>query len=136
MAMTENDANAAPATPVANLRETRKEMAAARKRHPAGKQAPAKAPAEAPAKAPAKKAAPTATKPAGLRWTFPNGKDEFKDGKTQIAPFGKGELAILRSGEAWKAVYRVNGKVTETLAEGSFGKCYNAAVKHAKGAAA
>jgi hypothetical protein len=127
MAMNENTTQA-PATPVANLRETRKEMAAARKRHPAGKQAPAKAPAEAPAK----KAAPKATKPAGLHWTFPNGKDEFKDGKTQIAPFADGELAILRSGEQWHAVYRVNGKVAETLAEGSFGKCYNAAVRRSR----
>lgn len=123
-----NPTTAAPATSVANLRETRKEMAAARKRHPAGKQAPVKAPA----KAPAKKAAPTATKPAGLRRTFPNGKDEFKDGKTQIAPFGKGELAIERSGEQWRAVYRVNGTVAESLAEGSFGKCYTAAVKRSR----
>jgi hypothetical protein len=57
------------AAPVANLRAARKELAAAKQRHPAGKAAPAKkAPAKkAPAKAPAK-AAPKvpSTK---VRWT-------------------------------------------------------------------
>lgn len=120
------------------LRAARKEQAQAREaakdRHPAGKQAPAKAPAK---KAPAKALAAKATKTAGLRWTFPNGKDEFKDGKTQIAPFAHGELAIERSGEKWRAVYRVSGKVVETLAEpGSFGRAYNACTRYAKGAAA
>jgi hypothetical protein len=114
------------------LRAAKREQAQARQaakdRHPAGKQAPAKAPA--------KKAAPKAAKPAGLRWQFPNGKDEYPDGKTQGAPFGDGELAILRAGDGWKAIYRVNGKIAETLATGSFGKCYTACTRHAKGAAA
>jgi hypothetical protein len=96
--------------PVANLRETKKELAAAKQRHPAGKQAPAK------------KAAPAAAR-VSLKWTFPNGKDEFKDGKTQIAPFADGELAILKAGDGWKAVYRVKGRKELLLAEGGFGKC-------------
>jgi hypothetical protein len=74
---------------------------------------------------------------ATLRWQFPEPKDKYKDGKVQVAAYGDGELAILRSGEKWTAVYRVNGKVVETLAEpGSFGKAYNACTKRNKGAAA
>lgn len=123
---------------VPNLRETRKAMAAAKRRHPAGK-APAKAPAKAVTVTP--KAAPKAVtvtdKPARatLRWQFPNGKDEFKDGKTQYADFDGGQLGIERSGDAWRAVYKV-GKKETLLAEGTFGKCYNACTRHAKGAAA
>jgi hypothetical protein len=56
--------------PVLNLRETRKQIAAARRNHPAGKQTPAKAPAKkAPAKAPAKKAAPAKPATPKVRWT-------------------------------------------------------------------
>jgi hypothetical protein len=123
---------------VPNLRETRKAMAAAKRRHPAGK-APAKAPAKAAPKPAAKAAAKQGDKPARatLRWQFPEPKDKYKDGKVQVAAYGDGELAILRSGEKWTAVYRVNGKVVETLAEpGSFGKAYNACTKRNKGAAA
>ena len=131
--MTENQ-TPTPEAP-ANLAAARKEQAAAKKRHPAGSKTPAKAPAKkAPAKAPAKKV--VAERPASLRWTFPNGRDEFKDGKTQIAPFGQGELAILKAGDGWKAVYREKGKKEQLLAEGAFGKCYNACTKHAKGVAA
>jgi hypothetical protein len=61
--------NATQAPKVSNLRETRREMAEARKRHPAGKAAPAKAPAK---KAPAKKAA-AKTGAAKLRWQFADG---------------------------------------------------------------
>jgi hypothetical protein len=129
--------------PVSNLRTARKEQAQARAAskaaHPAGskaKPAPAKTQAGKPAPKPAAKKAPakkTGERPATLRWTFPNGKDEFKDGKTQIAPFANGELAIERADEKWRAIYRVNGKVVETLAEpGSFGRAYNACTAFAK----
>jgi len=122
--MSENTTQA-PATPVANLRETRKQMAEAKKRHPSTAAKP---------KAPAKKAEPTRTT---LRWVFPEGKDRYKDGKVQVAAFGDGELAILRSGEKWTAVFRKAGKVVETLAEpGSFGRAYSAATRYAKGQAA
>jgi hypothetical protein len=117
--------------PTTGLRAARKEIAAQRK--------PAKAPAK---KAPAKKAAPakkvaakkTAT-PAGpkLRWTI---VADHANGKEQTAQFGGGELAIVKAGDGWKAVYRVDGKVRETLAEGGFGRCYDAAVKHSKAGAA
>lgn len=54
---------------VANLRAARKEMAASKAAHPAGKQTPAKAPAKQPAKkAPAKKAAPKVPSNK-VRWT-------------------------------------------------------------------
>ena len=52
----------------------------------------------------------------------------------QIAPFGGGELAIVPAGDGWKAVFR-QGKAETLLAEGSFGKCYNACVAHSKSAA-
>ena len=108
------------------LRAAKREQAQARR---TAKKAPAK---KAPAKkAPAKK---TAT-PAGpkLRWTI---VAEHANGKEQTAQFGGGELAIVKAGDGWKAVYRVDGKVLETLAEGGFGRCYDAAVKHSKAGAA
>jgi hypothetical protein len=55
--------------PVANLRDTKKEMAAAKRRHPAGKQAPAKAPA--------KKASDKAS--TKIRWTADGEKDAKGD---------------------------------------------------------
>jgi hypothetical protein len=59
-----------PTPTVANLRETRREMAAAEQRHPAGSKAPVKTPAKAPAaRAPAKKA-PAKTVTPKLRWTL------------------------------------------------------------------
>jgi hypothetical protein len=129
--MTENT-NAAPV----GLRQARKEQAAAKAAskaaHPAGKQTPAK-------KAPAKKApAKAADKPTRttLRWVFPEGRDTYPDGKVQVAPYGAGELAILKDGDGWKAVYREGGKVVETLATGAFGKCYGACTRRAKGQAA
>jgi sRNA-binding protein len=64
MSMTQSKP-ALPAPGIPNLRETRRQIAEAKKRHPAGKQAPAaKALATAPAKAPATKVAKTPEKPA------------------------------------------------------------------------
>jgi hypothetical protein len=92
-------------------------------------------------KAPAKKAAPKqvtakpaakADTPTKLRWTVLEGERGQKGGTEQTAPYKHGELAILRAGDAWKAVYR-EGKAETVLAEGSFGKAYAACVGHAKG---
>jgi hypothetical protein len=131
------------ATP--NLRETRKEQAQARRAKAPAKKAALKpastaggaTSSEAPgqARTPAKKPAAATTPSPKLRWTFPNGKDEYGDGKTQVAAFGDGELVIERSGEKWQALYRVDGKTVEALAEGSFGKAYSAAVKRSREAA-
>jgi hypothetical protein len=64
-----------PTNSVPNLRETRKEQAAARRGHPAGKAAPAKAGAPKPA---AKKRADATAAPK-LRWSYPEGRDNRKD---------------------------------------------------------
>jgi hypothetical protein len=85
------------AAPVANLREARKEMAAAKRRHPAGKQAPAKAPAKKlPAKAPAKKAAAKAT--TKVRWTR---LQEGTGAVEQDATFGGHTWQIRRADGGW-----------------------------------
>ncbi len=98
----------------------------------ARKAAPAK---KAPAKAAAKPAQkPAADKPAStkLRWVFPEGFAERpKTGQTAVA--GDREYAMLPDGEAWKATVKQDGKTT-TLAEGKFGKCYNAITAHNKAA--
>src|ERR1700739_1705470 len=103
----------------AGLRAARKEQASARQaakdRHPAGKQAPAKAPAK---KAAPKAAKPAADKPAStkLRRVFPEGfENKDKTGQTAVA--GDREYALLPDGEAWKATVKQGGKTT-TLAEG------------------
>jgi hypothetical protein len=107
------------------LRQARQEMAAAKRA--AKPSAPAK---KAPAKkAPAKKAAAAGPK---LRWTVVK---EHQGGKEQTAAFDSGELAIVRAGQAWRAVYRVDGTVRETLAEGTFGKCYGACTTRSKAGA-
>jgi hypothetical protein len=70
-----------------------------------------------------------------LRWTFPNGKDEYDDGKTQFAPspFG-GSYAITGETGSWTARYTdVEGNEHVLSENGSFGKAYNACVKHHKG---
>ena len=83
---------------VANLRAARKEMAAAKQRHPAGKQTPAKAPAKkAAAKAPAKRAAPKvpSTK---VKWT----RLEDKTGAVeQDASCGGRTWKLRRKDDGW-----------------------------------
>jgi hypothetical protein len=74
---------------IANLATTRKEQAAAKTAHPAGKATPAK---KAPARAPAKKAAPV---PAGskLRWTL----DGERNAKGAVAQHAETSEAPTRS---------------------------------------
>jgi hypothetical protein len=109
----------------ANLRQSRKELAAMTKAPAKTRKAPAKKPAGKPAGLPAT---------AKLKWSFPEGYD--KRGETgQSAPFGGGELAIAPYGEKWTATYTRSGKQT-VLAEGAFGKCYAACIGYAKGVAA
>jgi hypothetical protein len=109
------------------LRAARAEQAAARRA--------AKAPAKkAPAKAPAKKAAAKAAGTAKLRWTIHKEYDT-PAGKDQSAAFGGGELAIERTGEGYRAVFK-KGTSEKVLAEtGSFGRAYTACTAHAKAAA-
>jgi hypothetical protein len=91
--MTENNG-----APVANLAAARKEQAAARRAHPAGKKAPAKAPAKkAAAKAPAKKAAPKVPSNK-VRWT----RLEDKTGAVeQDASCGAITWQLRRKDDGW-----------------------------------
>jgi hypothetical protein len=96
--MTENPNGAAP---VLNLRETRKQIAASKRAHPAGKQAAKKTPAKKAAKAPAKKAAPKpAAKAAStkVRWR----RLEDKSGAVeQDATYGGVTWQIRRADGGW-----------------------------------
>jgi hypothetical protein len=96
-----------------NLRETKREMAAA-------KRAPAK---KAPAKAAAPKAAdkPAVTK---LRWELLG--ERTPKGVESSATNGDREYEIRGSGDAWTAMVLVEG--------GSYGKGYNAVTAHNKAA--
>jgi hypothetical protein len=70
-----------------------------------------------------------------LRWTFQD-KDAYEDGKNQTAPspFG-GSYAILGETGNWSARYTDADGNETVLAEpgSSFGKAYNASVKHHRG---
>jgi hypothetical protein len=108
-----------------NLRESRKEMAAARK-------APAKkAPAKEAAPKPAAKKTDGATK---LKWSFPEGFE--KRGETgQSAAFGGGELAMRPVDGGWRATFTKDGNVTVLLEKGARGAAYRTCTQYAKGAA-
>ena len=102
--MTSNEKAATP-----NLRDTKKEMAAARRRHPAGKALP-------PAKAPAKKAAPKpAAKEASakLRWKL---LKERQPGLTAVPQVGSCQghsYRIEGDAKAWTVTHVTpNGKET------------------------
>jgi hypothetical protein len=114
-------------TPVANLRQSRKETAAAKR----AQQAPAK-PAATPAKAPATKApakaaakAPAKATPAAakLRWAI----EGERDSKGR-APATAGNYAITGSADVWRATVKAGNKTVVLVDGGSFGKCYNACV--------
>jgi hypothetical protein len=103
------------------------------------KKAPAKvaaAPAVKAAAAPkalpaAKKAAPKAT---GLRWSYPEGRDN-RAGNPQTAVRGEHSYAITGADKAWKATHTYKGKTT-VLAEGvSKMTAYNKVVAHNKATA-
>ena len=96
-------------TAPANLRNAKKEQAAAKK-------------------APAKKAAPKATTPAGrkLRWTV---VEAFAKGKHQTASVDGHAYAIEQAGDGWVAKHTFRGKTVE-LSTGTFGKAYTACVQH------
>jgi hypothetical protein len=118
----------APAT-VTNLRDTKRQMAAAKKAHPAGKAALAKkaaankAPAKAAAKAPAKgtqaRRAPQRSSKPPLRWS------KQGDGGL-IAVMDGVEYAITKSGRAFKATVKKAGKTQTILDAASDGRCYSA----------
>jgi hypothetical protein len=127
-------------TTTPNLRESRKEMAAAKKAAAAAKPAAKPATAKPATAKPAATAAATkaAAKPAAkqatpkLKWTLLGERDE--KGRVACTAAGGGrEYAISGGGDSWRAVHK-RGKAETVLAEGSFGKCYNAVVAHNKAA--
>ncbi len=106
--------------PVANLRETRRELAAAKRRHPAGSKP---APKKAAAKAAGQK----------LKWQYDR---ETKMQTGQTAVVGDRTYAIKPAAEGkWQGTVTV-GKTETVLVTGSFGAAYNACVKHNRGVAA
>ena len=122
--------NPTPA-PVANLAESRKELAAAKKAHPAGKRAPAKRPAPA-KKAPAKPAAKIAWKPEGE-------KNERGEYPSSTGTCGDTEYTITRQADgSFKATVKVGAKApTVLVADAKSGNAaWKRCVEHSKGAAA
>jgi hypothetical protein len=122
-------------TPANNLHETHRELAAAKRRHPAGKKAPAKTPAKkAPAKkAAAKKAAATAAAPK-VRWTVADGMRGKQVAAVGVC--GSATYAIAADGEKWRATCKRNGKTTTLLSGASYAKAYAACLEHARKAVA
>jgi hypothetical protein len=124
--------NPTPA-PVANLRETRKQMAASRKAHPAGKK-------PAPAKAPAKKASGTSTASTKISWTAEGEKNERGEYPSSTGICGDTEYKITRQADgSFKATVKVGAKAPTVLVADA--KSGNAAWKRCveqskKGAAA
>jgi hypothetical protein len=105
----------------ANLHETRKELAAAKRAHPAGKKAPAKAPA----------------KRASIAWSPVGEKNERNEYDRSVGRFGDAEYLITRQPDgSFRASVKRGGKTT-TLGEGlkSGRAAWAACVRHAKAAA-
>jgi hypothetical protein len=119
--------NQAPAT-VVNLRESRRELAAAKKPAPAKK---------APAKPAAKKAATTAAPK--IKWT-PTGQKDPKTGECEsVGVLGDRQYEITRNADGGKftATVKVDKGKPTTLAENVSGKvAWKKCVDHAKSVAA
>jgi hypothetical protein len=119
--------NQTPAT-VVNLRESKREQAAAKK------PAPAKAPAKkAPAKAAPKK---QPDKPISkIRWTLAGEKDEHGDTEG-TGVLGDATYQISRAGDGWKATVKKGGKTTVLAEDAKSGKvAWKRCVDHAKSVA-
>jgi hypothetical protein len=114
------------AQPVANLRESKKELAAAKK------PAPAKAPAR---KAPAKKAA--AKSSTKIRWTA-DGEKDAKGDCPATGTVGDRTYKITKAADGtWKATVKVGSKTTVVAENAKTGRaCWAACVKDAKSAVA
>jgi hypothetical protein len=124
-----------PATaPVTNLRQTRKEMAAAKQAHPAGKAAPAKATKAAPAKkAPAAKATTEKPSVAKKMWTATG-----RSGQAVHRMFAgeivaaldvadpKSEKVLPRGGQIWN--FYTDAAKAQAAADRLNGKGYDAVV--------
>jgi hypothetical protein len=107
----------------ANLHETRKQLAAAKRAHPAGK-----------AKAPAKKAPARPT----IKWSPEGEKNERNEYPSSTGTCGAAEYKIVRQPDgSFKATVKVGTKTT-TLAEKakSGNAAWKACVAHSRSAAA
>jgi hypothetical protein len=123
--------NTTPAA-VANLRDTKKQLAQAKQRHPAGKAAPAKVAAkEAPAKAAAKSPVKApATEKAPRKAPTQSGRQKLRwskvDGGGLIAVTDEATYSILPSNGKFVATAK-KGNKTETILDGvSEGRAYQA----------
>jgi hypothetical protein len=153
-----NNGAATAAAPVSNLHETRRQLAASKRSHPAGQAAakrvaaakkataelvesmakdekPAKA-AKAPAKKAPAKAAPAPAKQAGekqptkIRWVLDGEKDE----KNRAAQHGTGSngvtYAITGAGDEWTATATSGGKTAVLGEKIGHTKAYTVCVRH------
>jgi hypothetical protein len=113
-----NEVSTNDTAPVANLRETRKQMAASRKAHPAGKQAPAKAPATAPAKSEMRMQAGTGTAAAKISWKPEGEKNDKGEYDRSVGTCGDKTYSITRQADgSFKATVMVGKGALKTLAE-------------------
>jgi hypothetical protein len=123
-------ASEAPAP--ANLHEARKELAQAKRRHPAGKAA-AKAPAKkAPAAEKAEKAerkVPKKSDQTKLRWQAIKAGENAKTGAAQ-ATVGDITYQIKQSKGAWSASFTKGGKTTVLLDGVPRTRCYYACIDY------
>jgi hypothetical protein len=107
MSINQNTGTAAAPEPPAppNLNETRKEMAAAKKRHPAGTKVPAK---KAPAKRPVatERKTPTQSEKPKLRWDGEVANVTIEGKKVEIG------RRVKQSDDTYQAVVQISGKAT------------------------
>ncbi|MGO9032232.1 hypothetical protein [Mycobacterium sp.] len=124
-----NTTNTSPAT-VVNLREAKREQAAAKKAA-----SPKPAPAKAPAEPAPKKQAGDKTAVAKITWKNLGEKNEKGECEGVGTADGR-EYRIMRDGDAFKATVKLGGKTT-AQAEGVSGKtAWQKCVAHNKGVAA
>jgi hypothetical protein len=105
-----NEVSTTDTAQVANLRETKRQMAQSRKAHPAGKQAPAKAPA--------KKASGAGTASAKISWHPEGEKNDKGEYDRSVGRCGDREYTIVRQADgSFKATVKVGNAKPTVLVE-------------------
>jgi hypothetical protein len=114
---------------VVNLRETKRQMAASKRAHPAGKAVAAKAPAKK-----GRELAATANSPK-IAWKLSGEKDAQGDAEG-TGTCGDRTYAISRSDDGWKATVKQGTKTTVLVADAKSGRAaWQRCVAHNRSAA-
>jgi hypothetical protein len=117
---------------VANLRETKRQLAASRKAHPAGKSVTDVTPAAD--KQPRQRKTVTDVTPTKISWKTTGEKDAHGDAPA-TGTAGDRTYAIVKAGDGWKATVKQGSKTT-VLAENASGKtAWAKCVAHSKAVA-